>query len=275
MQRASDSVADDWAGSIVFPPGTWILAAHPDDETIGAGVTLAASPGCGVLHLTTGAPVSARWRPVGAPASRADYAAVRQAEVRAALALAGIPPARIRALGGEDGDAIRQAGALARLLAIELDALGCTRLVTHPYEGGHPDHDAAALVARLAIHALERDGRRPPALWEMTSYHRFGDALRSGVFLSSQGDERIRWLSAEDLAFKRRMLAAFTSQRETLAQFPVVPERFRPAPRCAFALPPHPGTLWYERMGWMSGAIWRDHARRHLRAFGLSEDAWL
>ena len=35
-------------------------------------------------------------------------------------------------------------------------------------------------------------------------------------------------------------------------------ERFRPTPGYDFSRPPHPGLLWYERLGWpLDGARWR------------------
>lgn len=60
---------------------------------------------------------------------------------------------------------------LARALAADLDALRPRRLVTHAYEGGHPDHDAAAFVARAALDLLRRSGRPAPRLLEMALYH--------------------------------------------------------------------------------------------------------
>ena len=41
----------------------------------------------------------------------------------------------------------------------------------HPYEGGHPDHDAAAVCAHAALALRSRERRAVPAPYEFTSYH--------------------------------------------------------------------------------------------------------
>jgi hypothetical protein len=58
---------------------------------------------------------------------------------------------------------------------------------------------------------------------------------------------------------KRQMLACFRTQQAILGAFPVERERFRLAPRYDFALPPHPGPLYYELHDWgMTGDRFRE-----------------
>lgn len=169
-------------------------------------------------------------------------------------------------LVGVDQEAAAELVTLVRRVRALLDALRPGRVVTHPYEGGHPDHDAAALV----VHAALALGPGPgPRLVEMTSYHASPDgALATGEFL---GDAAVRslTLAPAERATKRRMLACFVGQRRTLAPFGVHVERFRPAPAYDFTRPPHEGAPWYERMGWASGPRWREAARDALAALGL------
>jgi LmbE family N-acetylglucosaminyl deacetylase len=61
-----------------------IVAAHPDDETIGASALLGANAGATVLHVTDGAPCDPRWRPP-AVAELPAYARVRACEADRAL----------------------------------------------------------------------------------------------------------------------------------------------------------------------------------------------
>ena len=261
-----------------LPKGTWVLAAHPDDEIIGLGATLAASAanGCGVLHVTGGAPADrSLWPAECASGTQQDYAAMRRCEAETALAYAGVPIERIHCLGAEDQKVIRRVSELARVLADWLMPQRLAVLITHPYEGGHPDHDATALVAHLARALLWRRGVQAPRLYEMTSYHGRDGELRTGEFLYEGGLSFERVLDAHDRELKRRMLDAFWSQRRTLAPFGVDVERFRPAPPYRFDHPPHPGPLCYERMGWMDGREWRALAMRALDDFSLQEDACL
>jgi LmbE family N-acetylglucosaminyl deacetylase len=245
-----------------------VLAAHPDDEVVGAAVLLARSPGCRVIYLTDGVPRDPRhWpRPF---ADRDEYLRLRGAEGESALALAGIGAGAIHRLGGVDQDAPLEIARLARDLTAVLAALRPTVLVLQPYEGGHPDHDAAAVVGRAAAQLVARLGLDPPRLLEMTSYHARQDALAAGVFLADPERQSEIVPSEAELALKRRMLALHESQAAMLGQLPAGSERFRRAPPADFSRPPHAGELYYERMGWMRGEEFRSLAAAALDELSL------
>lgn len=236
-----------------------ILAAHPDDETLGASVLLARSPRSRVVYLTDGAPRDRHLWPPSMPGSREDYAAVRRREVARVLAHVGIPTEQVCWLGGIDQEAIFEIRTLAARLLEFLRSWRVDLLITHPYEGGHPDHDSAALVARLTAAAL---GSEAPLISEMTSYHERNGQCVTGEFLNPEPASEIAFeLSEDDRRRKRRMMDSYRSQRLVLENFPVVTERFRIAPAYDFSHPPHDGRLWYESMGWsMTGARWREVA---------------
>src|SRR5581483_7709934 len=69
---------------------TIILAAHPDDETIGASALLGRVPGVTVVYLTDGAPRDARFRSPHVSGSRELYACVRAEEAASALSYVGV-----------------------------------------------------------------------------------------------------------------------------------------------------------------------------------------
>jgi LmbE family N-acetylglucosaminyl deacetylase len=250
-------------------PAALVLAAHPDDETLGASSVVARARRCLVVHLTDGAPRDPALRAPGYRRDRAEYALARRGELTAAMALAGVGPERLHALGATDGEAIEESVPLARRLAALVDELRPRRLVTHGYEGGHPDHDAAALVARAALRLLARAGRPAPPLLEMAVYHGGPGRLVTLDFLPAGGVPT--YTVALDAAAERRkrsMLACFESQRDVLGWFgSLAVERLRPAPAADFARPPHEGPLWYERLGFaLTPYDWRARAARALAA---------
>ena len=238
-----------------------VLAAHPDDETIGASSLLARFPESAVIYLTDGAPRDNKLWPPDFHGTREEYALLRRAEAERALGIAGVFPRQIRRLGAVDQEAIFSAGDLAHSLAEVLATLQPDVLITHPYEGGHPDHDSAALIARRA--AAKLDPEQKPSLVEMTSYHARNCQCVTGEFLNLNGErnEVCIDLSPADRERKRKMFSAYASQKLVLSSFRTDRERFRKAPDCDFSRPPHDGKLWFECMGWqMTGEQWRAHA---------------
>ena len=64
-----------------------VLAAHPDDETIGASALLARFPQSLIIYLTDGAPRDRNLWPPGMAGEREQYAAVRRREAAEALGI--------------------------------------------------------------------------------------------------------------------------------------------------------------------------------------------
>ena len=252
-----------------------VVAAHPDDETVGAASLLLRAERAAVVHLTDGAPRDPNLRGVESPdrlvraPDRSAYASLRREEALAALAEAGIPPERVLGLGAVDQEAIRALAPLARELAAVLEALDPRFVVTHALEGGHPDHDAAAVVVRAALALLARHGTARPRLAEMTAYHLAGGHVVTGRFLPGSPRGIRHRLTPGEREVKRRMLDRYASQREVLGKFGVVEEAFRLAPQIALSTRPHAPPLHYELRGWATFERFREDALDGLAALGL------
>ncbi|AUX25466.1 hypothetical protein SOCEGT47_060130 [Sorangium cellulosum] len=254
-------------------PRCLVVVAHPDDETIGLGARLGRLDPVEVVHVTDGAPHDRRFLPPGlAGVGRERYMALRREELARALAIGRPSAPRLRCLGAADQEAIEEAPRLARELLDLFERARPEVVITHPYEGGHPDHDAAALAVHAAALLARRDGAAAPRIVEAASYHAAPGHLVVGEFLPHPGalEEVALRLSDEEAARKRAMLACFVSQRETLAPFGAEIERFRPAPAYDFRRPPHEGTLHYERLAFpIDGARFRELAAGALARLGL------
>jgi N-acetylglucosamine malate deacetylase 2 len=236
-----------------------VVAAHPDDEVIGAGCQLRCWRDVHIIFVTDGAPRSMADALENGFATRADYARARLNESVAALALAGVKTERIIQLPFADQDASFQLPALIESLADILRRIRPELIVTHAYEGGHPDHDATAFAVHAAARVLAQSGRPAPPLFEMTSYHNCGGLMVTEEFLPRADCPVTSFVLSEwQREFKRRLLACFETQGKVLQYFPVQCERFRPAPEYDFTQPPHEGQLYYELFDWgMTSGRWR------------------
>jgi LmbE family N-acetylglucosaminyl deacetylase len=252
-----------------------LLAAHPDDETIGASAILGRLPSATVVYLTDGAPRDRHLWSAGGNHTREEYARIRRNEAETALRLVGILPGQIQYLGAIDQESVFQLHDLTEALSALLSEQRPDILITHSYEGGHPDHDSAALVASLAIQSCEIRRAAAPELLEMTSYHArdgkcfMGEFLPESATQSSSSPELILQLSREESARKQSMMDCYQSQQGVLQNFHAGSERLRLAPVYDFTMPPHPGKLWYECMGWpTTGKQWRELATQAVAASG-------
>jgi LmbE family N-acetylglucosaminyl deacetylase len=199
--------------------------------------------------------------------TREEYARARQREAFSALRLAGVGPERCLQLEFPDQEAIHNLPEFVRRLVSLLRGLRPDTVLAPPYEGGHPDHDAAALAVTIAARQVGRETGRTPRVIEYALYHNWEGRMRTGEFLPRAGAP-VANLSLEPAArvLKCRMLACFATQKQTLAQFPTEVERFRQAPAYDFTAPPHAGRLHYETAGYgITGQEWRAFAWEALR----------
>jgi N-acetylglucosamine malate deacetylase 2 len=257
-------VAQSAAGG--SPRRVVVIVAHPDDEAIGAGALLRGIPHASIVHVTDGAPSDVDYARRKGFLSREAYAEARRREVATALAVIGIPGARIRGLGFVDGEAAFRLVDVCYAVMEMIEELKPEVVLTHPYEGGHSDHDSTAFAVHLAAGILQNEGSVAPVVLELTSYHNYNGARRHLDFLPFRDSiVTTMRLSPDACDAKRRMFDAFTSQQNLLQTLPINVERFRPAPRYSFTVPPHEGQLDYERLHKkVTGAEWRAQAERAL-----------
>ena len=226
-----------------------LVVAHPDDEVIGAGAVLPLFRRLILVHVTDGAPRNLADATAHGFPDAACYAAARSAELDDAFT--DIKVERV-GLGAADQGASAELVPLTHALRTVLARHRVDAVLTHAYEGGHPDHDATAF---LAAHC------KVP-VYEFASYHAGPDgSLTTGTFLPGPDSVRL-CLTPEERRRKRAMLDCFVTQAATLAAFGTGSETFRTAPLYDFAKPPHPGVLHYEHYDWgMTGERWRSLAR--------------
>lgn len=125
-----------------------MLAAHPDDETLGAGGLLAAAEASGVTVTVVVATDGDASHPRSSTHSARDLASARRREVYAALAVLA-PSADVQLLGLPDGRVLHHLDDLVEQLQPILK--DCTHVVTPWAEDGHPDHEACSRAAARAL----------------------------------------------------------------------------------------------------------------------------
>lgn len=129
-----------------------VVAAHPDDETLGAAGLLQQASQNGVPIEIIVATWGEKSHPSSPTHSASDLKQLRALELQKALEIL-VPGSRHRALGLTDGELAEHAAALeAEIMAAARD--DATALIVAPWASdGHTDHDAAGAAAARAAHA--------------------------------------------------------------------------------------------------------------------------
>lgn len=236
-----------------------IVCAHPDDETVGAGSRIAAlGSNVSLIFTTDGSPLNMEDATAAGFSTRKEYASARRAELHAALTAAGTLPREVRFLNYPDQQGPMNLVEITRDLVTAFEEIRPEIVVTHPYEGGHPDHDATAFAVHSASHILLAERGWTPVILEMSCYFNRNGEICTGEFLphACAPVSEIP-LSAEQQKQKLEMVSKYSTQKNTLQYFPTHKESFRPAPKYNFLQPPHEGTLFYELFNWgMTGSRW-------------------
>ncbi|WP_460446086.1 PIG-L family deacetylase [Angustibacter aerolatus] len=188
------------------PTHLLVVAAHPDDETLGAGGLLAAAADAGVPADVVVATAGEASHPLSPTTDPQRLAAWRTTEVRAAVERLA-PGATVHVLGLPDGGLSGRTDDLTEAVARLARPGGW---VVAPWRGdGHPDHEAAGTAA---AGAAQRVGARlleyPVWAWHW----------------AAPGDERVPWddcvrldLDAGLAGRKRAAMALHRSQVEPLS----------------------------------------------------------
>ncbi|KQT68934.1 MULTISPECIES: PIG-L family deacetylase [unclassified Aureimonas] len=192
------------AERLIGDGGLVVLSPHPDDETLGASALLLAAGRLGrrigLVALTDGEGSHRASRQMPPP----SLAALRVEEQRAAMAALGCAGAEELRLSLPDGASGRSPGfeeAAARIAAL-CDRIGATALAAPHPDDPHPDHHAAAELARR-VRALR------PAL-RLLHYEVWSRRLPPDAPFRSEG--LVAFKVATDIARKRGAIACHRSQ---------------------------------------------------------------
>lgn len=247
-------------------PPALLFFAHPDDETIALGGRLGRLRNAHLVHVTDGAPHNENIPRAHGLNSVAEYRQSRWEELRCALERGGIAEISRECLEVPGHEASFQLTWLTRRLLLLLRIHPAEVIFTHPFEGGHPDHDACAFAAHHAAALLRFHHEPAPLIIEAPFYHagRFGQGMVTGKFaLSAQKTPEVRYpLSAAEQHRKQELLGCFSSHSEMLRQFALDEEVYRIAPAYEFRRPPNHGEVFYDNYSW------------GVKSHGFTELAW-
>lgn len=233
-------------------PRAMVVVAHADDETIALGARMGRFREAHFVHVTDGAPRDEVDSRAHGFRKLDDYRKARKRELASMFAEAGMHRASWECLDFRDQEASLNLTEITRQVAKRIRDRSPEIIMTHPYEGGHPDHDACAFAVHHAVALNRVRGGGRPLIIEAAFYHAGPNGFDSGTFLNQDGamPEISYELSDAERERKHKLVECFTSQSETLKGFGDEIERFRMAPIYNFTRPPHGGKLLYEHYPW-------------------------
>lgn len=142
-----------------------VVAAHPDDESLGAGGLIAEAGERGLEVVVVLASAGERSHPHSPTHTPADLAVRRRAEADAALA-ALAPRAELVFLAAADGAVADAGDDLTAAIVERIGEAGPTTLLLAPWRhDGHPDHEAAGVAAAAAAWRTDAALLEYPVWW--------------------------------------------------------------------------------------------------------------
>lgn len=187
-----------------------LLAAHPDDETLGAAGLLQTCAAAGIATRVLIASDGEASHPLSPSHSRSELARLRRAEVAQAVSTLA-PDADVVYLDLPDGDLASHAEQLASAVRDAVADTGVGAVVAAPWRyDGHPDHDMAGQVAARIAQETGALLLEYPIWW----WHRGTPGTTPWAQLT------VLDLGDEARLAKRAALAAHATQVRPLSQAP-------------------------------------------------------
>jgi LmbE family N-acetylglucosaminyl deacetylase len=233
-------------------PRAMVVVAHPDDETIALGARMGRFQEAHFVHLTDGAPRNEEDSRAHGFSTLAGYRQARAQELTNMFGRAKLDRVSRSSLNIPDQEAALNLVALTRQLVRHIGHHEPEVIFTHPYEGGHPDHDACAFAVHHAVGMHRAEGGTRPLIVEAPFYNAGPKEHGSGAFLevAMSMPEVVHELSPAERERKHSLVECFETQRETLKGFHDSAERYRIAPMYDFTRPPHEGKVLYDHYPW-------------------------
>ena len=186
-----------------------VLAAHPDDETLGAGGLIATAAAAGLDVEIAVVTAGEHSHPNSTTHPPAVLAKLREAELRAAVHELA-PTGALTLLDLEDGHVAEHEQDLVEHLVRGLGDARRTVLVAPWRHDGHPDHEAAGRAAATAAH------RTGALLWEYPIWWWHWSSPADAPW----ADLRRLELSPDAVLRRERAMAHHRSQTEPLSDAP-------------------------------------------------------
>lgn len=214
-----------------------LVVAHQDDECIAAAGIMHRLRALTLIHTTNGCSETYTGAAADHLRQHNPISTRRREEVDCALRASAPGITRRIEYTFPDGKLPNNLPELKTRLYRDLMAIDI--VVTHPYEGGHCDHDATAQAVQSVCQRLLADTGRAPARLEFSSYFKFSGTVKTGDFLPNGNGVAVK-IVLDDAAQRRKQAAfsCFKSQTDNLRFFSTRHESFRVAPIYDFLTAP-------------------------------------
>ncbi|MCL2473760.1 MAG: PIG-L family deacetylase [Alphaproteobacteria bacterium] len=218
-----------------------VLAAHPDDELVGCGISIKNNIEMGnevlVLFLTNGCiPVEELWFWQKWKHSKAVARRLKEAQD-----VADILGHKIK-IAKENRPARklwRGLNAAYNEVKQVIDEYEPSQIWVCAYEGGNPDHDCLNAIG----YKLHTEGFE---VLEFAEYNYKDGKKNYNTFIAFAKDAKVIELTKEESKFKKELYKKYTSEKGNL-NLGIKQESYRPIRKYDYHSPPHKGELWYER----------------------------